>query len=243
MGVLVIEDLVAILLLVLLSTVAVSQQFSGGELIYAIGKLGGFLIAVFVVGIYLIPTMLQRNRKLMNAETLLIVSIALCLGMVYLATMAGFSAALGAFIMGSLLAETVLAERIEHLVKPVKHVDRSRDTDRSLETGAPPFFCGGDRTTPQQHDRCVDRGPATETFRASRNEPLADRRIFVHHCHTGTFAGCDQLLPLPHRRGRFRRYNVLHALHDQGFGRNSNSIETRVARPVRCRSGSLQQAG
>ena len=120
MGVLVIEDLVAILLLVLLSTVAVSQQFSGGELIYAIGKLGGFLIAVFVVGIYLIPSMLQRNRKLMNAETLLIVSIALCLGMVYLATMAGFSAALGAFIMGSLLAETVLAERIEHLVKPVK---------------------------------------------------------------------------------------------------------------------------
>lgn len=120
LGVLVIEDLVAILLLVLLSTVAVSQQFSGTELLLAMAKLGGFLIAVFVIGIYMIPTVLQRTRKLMNAETLLIVAIALCLGMVYLATRAGFSAALGAFIMGSLLAETVLAERIEHLVKPVK---------------------------------------------------------------------------------------------------------------------------
>ena len=120
LGVLVIEDLVAILLLVLLSTVAVSQQFSGPELLYAIAKLGGFLIVVFVIGIYLIPSALQRTRRLMNAETLLIVAIALCLSMVYLATRAGFSAALGAFIMGSLLAETVLAERIEHLVKPVK---------------------------------------------------------------------------------------------------------------------------
>ena len=119
-GVLVIEDLVAILLLVVLSTVAVTRQFAGGDLLFEMGKLAAFLGVVFFVGIYLIPTALHRTRKLMNEETLLVVSIALCLTMVYLAVQAGFSAALGAFIMGSLLAETVLAERIEHLTKPVK---------------------------------------------------------------------------------------------------------------------------
>lgn len=119
-GVLVIEDLVAILLLVLLSTVAVSQHFSGSAMLMELGKLGFFLILWFAGGIFLIPTILTRTRKLMNDETLLVVSIALCLTMVFLAVEAGFSAPLGAFIMGSLLAETVFAERIEHLVKPVK---------------------------------------------------------------------------------------------------------------------------
>lgn len=119
-GVLVIEDLVAILLMVLLSTVAVSQQFSGGELLIELGKLGFFLMLWFVGGIVLIPTILDRTRRFMNDEMLLIVSIALCLTMAYLASLAGFSAALGAFIMGSILAETLLAERIEHLLMPVK---------------------------------------------------------------------------------------------------------------------------
>ncbi|MCB0766244.1 MAG: cation:proton antiporter [Flavobacteriales bacterium] len=119
-GVLVIEDLVAILLMVVLSTVAVSRQFSGTELLFAMGKLAAFLTVTFIVGIYLIPTVLHRTRKLMNEETLLVVAVALCLTMVFLAAQAGFSAALGAFLMGSLLAETVMAERIEHLVKPVK---------------------------------------------------------------------------------------------------------------------------
>ncbi len=119
-GVLVVEDLVAILLMVLLSTVAVSQQFSGGELLFALGKLAFFLVLWFVGGILLIPSFLNKAKKLMNDEMLLVVSIALCLGMVYLADQAGFSAALGAFIMGSLLAETVMAEKIEHLIKPVK---------------------------------------------------------------------------------------------------------------------------
>ena len=119
-GVLVVEDLVAILLMVLLSTVAVSQQFSGTELLFALGKLGFFLVIWFVGGILLIPTFLNKVRKLMNDEMLLVVAIALCLGMVYLAAQAGFSSALGAFIMGSLLAETVMAEKIEHLIQPVK---------------------------------------------------------------------------------------------------------------------------
>lgn len=119
-GVLVIEDIVAVLLLVLLSSLAVSQHFSGGAMLWELGKLGFFLILWFAAGVFLIPTLLARTRKLMNDETLLIVAVALCLSMVVFAVNTGFSAALGAFIMGALLAETVQAERIEHLVRPVK---------------------------------------------------------------------------------------------------------------------------
>lgn len=119
-GVLVIEDLVAVLLLVLLSSIAVSQHFSGTEMLWELGKLGFFLILWFAGGIFLIPTFLARTRKLMTDETLLVVAVALCLAMVVMAVNAGFSEALGAFIMGALLAETVQAERIEHLVHPVK---------------------------------------------------------------------------------------------------------------------------
>jgi len=119
-GVLIVEDLVAILLLVLLSTLALSQNFSGGEMLISVLKLAFFLVLWFIGGIFLIPTFLKKTRKLMNDETLLIVSIALCLIMVMLATKVGFSPALGAFIMGSILAETVQGEKIEHLVKSVK---------------------------------------------------------------------------------------------------------------------------
>ncbi|HYG16404.1 MAG TPA: cation:proton antiporter [Bacteroidia bacterium] len=119
-GVLIIEDLVAILLLVLLSTVAVTRQFGGMEMMGSVIKLGFFLVLWFLAGIFIIPTFLKRIRKLLSDEIMLIVSLALCLGMVLLATNVGFSPALGAFIMGSLLAETVHAERIEHLTKSVK---------------------------------------------------------------------------------------------------------------------------
>lgn len=119
-GVLVIEDLVAVILLVLLSTVAVSKEVSGEELIMAVLKLAFFLVLWFVSGIFLIPSFLQRTRKLMNDETMLVVSLALCFGMVFLAAKAGFSSALGAFIMGSLLSETFQGARIEHLLKPVR---------------------------------------------------------------------------------------------------------------------------
>ncbi|MGV8879670.1 MAG: cation:proton antiporter [Sphingobacteriaceae bacterium] len=121
-GALIIEDLVAILLMVLLSTIAVSQQFEGAEMLISVLKLGFFLILWFIGGIFLVPTFLKRTRKLMNDETMLIVSLALCLLMVMLATQVGFSPALGAFIMGSILAETTQAERIEHLTKSVKNL-------------------------------------------------------------------------------------------------------------------------
>lgn len=119
-GILVVEDLFAVLLMVLLSTLAVSKQVEGIELLDSVIKLSVFLMSCFVVGIYLIPSFLKKARRFLNDETLLIVSIGLCLGMVMMAVKAGFSAALGAFVMGSILAETVEAEHIEHLVKPVK---------------------------------------------------------------------------------------------------------------------------
>ncbi|WP_069658636.1 cation:proton antiporter [Arcticibacter eurypsychrophilus] len=119
-GVLIIEDLVAILLLVVLSTMAVSREFEGTEMLFSILKFGFFLILWFIGGIFLIPTFLKKTHKLMNDETMLIVSIALCLLMVMLAVQVGFSPALGAFIMGSILAETTMAERIEHITKSVK---------------------------------------------------------------------------------------------------------------------------
>ncbi len=119
-GILVVEDLAAILLLVLLSTIAVTNSFQGTELIISAGKLAFFLSIWFLGGIFLVPWFLQKIRSLMNDETTLIVSLALCLTMVILATHAGFSPALGAFIMGSILAETPDGERIEQNLKSVK---------------------------------------------------------------------------------------------------------------------------
>lgn len=121
-GVLIVQDLVAVLLMVLLSTFAASKQFSGVDLGIQILKLVFFLTLWFVGGIFFIPTFMKRAKNLLNDETLLVVSIALCLLMVLLAVKVGFSAALGAFIMGSILAETSKGERIEALVKPVKNL-------------------------------------------------------------------------------------------------------------------------
>ena len=121
-GTLVVEDLIAILLMVLLSTMAVSQSFAGKELIMNIAKLVFFLILWFLVGIYVIPTLLKKAKEYLNDEILLIVSIGLCFGMVALATSVGFSSALGAFVMGSILAETSESEHIDHVVEPIKNL-------------------------------------------------------------------------------------------------------------------------
>ncbi|HRP31111.1 MAG TPA: cation:proton antiporter [Agriterribacter sp.] len=119
-GVLVVEDIVVILLMVLLSTVAVTQQFEGVEILLTVLKLLFFLALWFIMGIFLLPTVLKKTKKFMDDETLLILALGLCLGMVVVATQVGFSAELGAFIMGSIIAETTLAEKVEHLIKPVK---------------------------------------------------------------------------------------------------------------------------
>ena len=121
-GILIVEDLFAVVLMVLLTSIAVKNEFEGEELLWQIGKLVMYIAIWFILGILLIPTFLKKFKKHMNDETLTIFSIGLCLGMVLLAVDSGFSSALGAFVMGSVMAETIDAERIEHLVQPVKNI-------------------------------------------------------------------------------------------------------------------------
>lgn len=119
-GVLVVEDIVVILLMVLLSTIAVTKQFEGVQILFTVAKLLFFLSLWFLLGIFLLPTFLKKIKNLVDDEILLILSIGLCLGMVLVATNVGFSAELGAFVMGSIIAETTVAEKLEHTFKPVK---------------------------------------------------------------------------------------------------------------------------
>lgn len=119
-GTIILEDLIAILLMVLLTSLAVSKGFAGGEMIFNLAKLAFFLILWFLVGMFVIPTLLKKAKKYLNSEILLIVSIGLCFGMVAIASAVGFSSALGAFVMGSILSETIEGERIDKLVTPLK---------------------------------------------------------------------------------------------------------------------------
>ena len=119
LSVLIIEDLFAVLMLVLLSSLAVGEV-QGGELLFSIGKLVFFLIIWFVVGVFIFPGLLARIRKYLNEETLLVLSMALCFTMAVFSVMCGFSLELGAFVMGSILAGTTAAERMEKVVVPVK---------------------------------------------------------------------------------------------------------------------------
>ena len=121
-GILILEDIVAVVLLVLLSSIAVKNSFEGVELLKKVGVLAVTLVVWFVVGILIIPTLLRKVRPYLNDETLIILALGLCLGMVLTAEEAGFSSALGAFVMGMVLAETLEAHRIEKLMAPLKNV-------------------------------------------------------------------------------------------------------------------------
>ena len=121
--VLIIQDIVAVVMMVLISTVAASKNNGAGrEMLMSIVKLVFFLILWFVVGIYLIPTLLRKFKKYINNENLLIISIGLCFAMVIIANQVGFSSALGAFVIGSILAETDESDRIEHLTESIKNL-------------------------------------------------------------------------------------------------------------------------
>lgn len=122
LGVLIVEDLFAVLLMVVLSSIAVNKTVAGGELLMSMAKLVFFLVIWFLVGTYVLPTLLNRVRRFLNDETLLVLSMGLCLGMAVFSVTCGFSLALGAFVMGSILAGTSYAERIEHVVGPVKNL-------------------------------------------------------------------------------------------------------------------------
>ncbi len=121
-SILIIEDIVAVILLVLLSSIAVKNSFEGVMLLEKVGVLVVTLVIWFVVGILVIPTLIRKVRPYLNDETLIILSLGLCLGMVLTAEEAGFSSALGAFVMGMVLAETLESHRIEKLMAPLKNV-------------------------------------------------------------------------------------------------------------------------
>ena len=121
-SILIVEDVVAVVLMVLLSSIAIRHQFEGAELAGKVVDLAITLAAWFVCGILIIPTLIRKVKKYLNDETLIILALGLCLGMVLTAEEAGFSSALGAFVMGSILAETVESHRIEKLMTPLKNV-------------------------------------------------------------------------------------------------------------------------
>ena len=122
MSVLILEDILAIVMMVMLSAVASGNDLEGGQMIQSVVKIAFFLILWLVVGIFAIPLFLRNVRNLINNEVMLVVSLGLCCAMAVISTKVGFSSAFGAFIMGSILAETVEAERIEKLVEPVKNL-------------------------------------------------------------------------------------------------------------------------
>ncbi len=122
MSVLILEDILAIVMMVMLAAVAGGTSPDGGQMLRSMLSIGFFLILWFVVGIFLIPMMLRNVRKLINDETLLVVSLGLCCLMAVISTQVGFSSAFGAFVMGSILAETVEADKIIKLVEPVKNL-------------------------------------------------------------------------------------------------------------------------
>lgn len=122
MSVLILEDMLAIVMMVMLSALASGANINGGQMLGSVVRIGFFLILWFVVGIFAIPWLLRSSRKLINNETLLIISLGLCCAMAVISTQVGFSSAFGAFVMGSILAETVEAEKIIKLVEPVKNL-------------------------------------------------------------------------------------------------------------------------
>lgn len=122
MSVLILEDMLAIVMMVMLSAIASGSNPDGGQMLESVLRIGFFLILWFVVGIFVIPWLLRTSRKLINNETLLIIALGLCCAMAVISTQVGFSSAFGAFVMGSILAETIEAEKIIKLVEPVKNL-------------------------------------------------------------------------------------------------------------------------
>ena len=119
-AVLIVEDLFAVVMMVILSSIALNNSVKGGEMLGSILKLSFFLIMWFTVGIFLIPTLFKRFKRYISDEQMLIIAMGLCFAMVLFSVNSGFSSALGAFVMGSILAGTIEAERIERLISPVK---------------------------------------------------------------------------------------------------------------------------
>ena len=119
-AVLIVEDLFAVVMMVILSSIALNNSVKGEEMVSSILKLSFFLIIWFTVGIFMIPTLFKKFKRYISDEQMLVIAMGLCFFMVLFSINSGFSAALGAFVMGSILAGTNEAERIERLITPVK---------------------------------------------------------------------------------------------------------------------------
>ena len=122
MSVLILEDILAIVMMVMLSAIASGNSPDGGQLLESVLMIGFFLVLWFVIGLFAIPSFLRKTRSILNSETLLIVSLGLCFLMAVISTKVGFSAAFGSFVMGSILAETIEAEKIIKVVEPIKNL-------------------------------------------------------------------------------------------------------------------------
>jgi len=224
-GVLIVEDLVAVILMVMLSTLSVSNKFNGGEMLVSISRLVFFLALWFIFGIFLVPTFLKKARKLMNEETLLIISLGLCLGMVVVAVKAGFSAALGAFIMGSVLAETNDVKRIEKLMEPLKNlfgaiffvsVGMMVQPEILIQYAGPIGFLVLAVLLGQiLHDRIPAFWPNSSIGHAIRVQSGSNRRIRLHHRRARVEPRCDRFVPISGHHRRFRHHHVHHTVHDQ----------------------------
>lgn len=122
MSVLILEDVMAIVMMVMLSAFATGTNPDGGQMVASVVKIGFFLTVWLVAGIFFVPLFLRKTRRLMNDETMTIVALGLCCAMAWVSTLVGFSSAFGAFVMGSILAETIEADKIVRLVEPVKNL-------------------------------------------------------------------------------------------------------------------------
>ena len=227
LSVLVLEDILGILLMVVLSAMAVSRTFEGAQLLGNLLQLSFFLIIWFVVGVYVVPTFLRKSGKWINDETLLIVAIGLCFMLVVMASKAGYSSAFGAFMMGSILAETTEAENVERVVKPLKNL-----------FGAIFFVSVGMLVNPQilmQYwwpilalTLAIIVGQAIfgsisfllsgQSLRvyAMRLFVDTDWRICLHHCLSRNSPKRDKPIPLSRCGCCFHCHHLLNALHDQG---------------------------
>ena len=223
-GVLIVEDLFAVVLLVLFSTLYMQKNVEEADIAGRLFKLLFFLVSWFVVAIYLIPSLLRRVRRLLNAETLLVISLGLCLGMVVLANSVGFSSALGAFVMGSVLAGTSEAKAIEKVMAPVKDL-----------FGAVFFVSVGMLVEPPLLWQYM--GPillltlvviagqifygtigfliSGQDLRLSLQSSFslagADRRVRLYYRGARAYARCDQFVPLSGGGGRFGDYHLHNA--------------------------------
>ena len=119
-GILIVEDLIAILLITILTALSAGRELGARELTMTVGRLGGFLLLMIVVGLLTVPRLMRSVVKIDRPETTVVATIGIAFGFAYLAAYVGYSVALGAFIAGSLVAESGVAKTVEHLVLPIR---------------------------------------------------------------------------------------------------------------------------